>query len=57
MIRQKNLFNSRVRNAGRIGGWHCPCCAPAPSHRKAVIRQLKRGKWKRLLDKLVREDQ
>lgn len=28
------------------GGYGCPCCAPAKSHRKTVNRAVKRGKLK-----------
>lgn len=32
------------------GGWNCPCCGPAPKHRKAAARQHKRQVY-RMLDK------
>lgn len=55
MVRSKQLFNNRFKQVGP-GGWHCPCCGPAPKDRKKAIRRLKRGPFKRFLDKLVRED-
>lgn len=56
MIQRRNLFNSRFRTA-RVGpgGWLCTCCGPSPKHRKAFIRRVKRGNWKKFLDAMVRE--
>lgn len=37
------------------GGWYCHCCGPAPKHRKAVVRAIKRSR-KSGLNKLVQEE-
>jgi hypothetical protein len=39
------MRKSSVRYADRgvgVGGWNCPCCAPAPGKRKEVYRSAKR---------------
>ena len=54
MIHQKRLFNKF--DVLGPGGWNCPCCGPALSFRKVCNRAVKRGRWKRMLDKMVRED-
>ncbi|QBX06618.1 hypothetical protein H1O16_gp205 [Burkholderia phage BcepSaruman] len=47
-------FYHRVCNYGP-GGYHCPCCGPAPSMRRKE-RQQQRRKFHRLLDVLDKFD-
>ena len=37
----KNAYFKKLKNVGP-GGMRCPCCGPAPKHRKAFLRAVKR---------------
>lgn len=56
MSQAKRLFNSRFLQSSAVpGSWSCPCCGPAPKLRKKHIRNLKRGVFKRYMDKVTAE--
>ena len=53
----KSAIARKYRDRGvGIGGWHCACCAPPKSHRKAYLRLVRRN-MKRDMDKIDFADQ
>lgn len=38
-----------------IGGWHCPCCGPAPGKRAALKRAIKRAEHRRIMKEAIQE--
>ena len=54
-----NMFNPRSHGTAGPGGWDCPCCGPAPKHRRLFARLFKKRLYRDLnreLNKEIRED-
>jgi len=37
-----DLFHRAMAKIVDVGGWHCPCCAPAPKDRQKARRYARR---------------